>query len=96
LIKRNLKIIKNNLSLLDKFFEENKNKFVWSKPRAGSIAFPQLLNGDIDSFCDELVKKEGVLLLPGSVYDYPGNHFRIGFGRKNMPEALEKFEEFLK
>jgi hypothetical protein len=33
--------------------------------------------------------------MPASVYDYPGNHFRVGFGRKNMPEALDKLEEFL-
>jgi aspartate/methionine/tyrosine aminotransferase len=42
-----------------------------------------------------LVKGAGVLLLPGSVYDHPGNHFRIGFGRKNMPQALERLETYL-
>jgi hypothetical protein len=35
-----------------------------------------------------------VLLLPGDVYDQPGNHFRIGFGRTNLPEALARLEEF--
>ena len=36
----------------------------------------------------------GVLLLPGSVYDEPG-HVRIGFGRANMPEALDILEKNL-
>jgi hypothetical protein len=36
-----------------------------------------------------------VLLLPGSVYDEP-LHVRVGFGRADMPEALELFEEVLK
>ena len=35
-----------------------------------------------------------VLLLPGAVYDEP-QHLRIGFGRANMPEALERLERYL-
>jgi hypothetical protein len=37
-----------------------------------------------------------VLLLPGTLYDDPGNHFRIGFGRKNLPDALASLEDFLR
>jgi hypothetical protein len=29
------------------------------------------------------------------MYGHPGNHFRIGFGRENMPEALERLEQTL-
>jgi hypothetical protein len=29
------------------------------------------------------------------VYDYPGDYFRVGFGRKNMPEALGVLESYL-
>jgi aspartate/methionine/tyrosine aminotransferase len=65
------------------------------RPHAGPIAFPRLLKGDVDAFCDELVHASGVLLLPGTMYDHPGDHFRIGFARKNMPQALEQLEEFL-
>ena len=36
-----------------------------------------------------------MLLLPGGVYGQPGSHFRIGFGRRNMPEALERLERFI-
>ncbi|PIW20794.1 MAG: aminotransferase, partial [Anaerolineae bacterium CG17_big_fil_post_rev_8_21_14_2_50_57_27] len=59
------------------------------------IAFPRLLKGDVETFCDELVHESGVLLLPGSMYDHPGNHFRVGFARKNMPSALAQLEQFL-
>jgi len=41
------------------------------------------------------VKSVGVLLLPGTLYEDDGNHFRIGFGRKNMPGAVKRFENFL-
>jgi aspartate/methionine/tyrosine aminotransferase len=49
----------------------------------------------VDAFCDALVKEVGVLLLPGSVYDDRGNHFRLGLGRKNLPQAVERVDEFL-
>jgi hypothetical protein len=42
-----------------------------------------------------LIEKNEVMLLPSSVYGFEGNYFRIGFARKNMPEALEKLEDFL-
>jgi aspartate/methionine/tyrosine aminotransferase len=48
----------------------------------------------IEDFARELVDEEDVLLLPRSVYGHPGNHFRIGFGRRNMPEALARLERF--
>jgi aspartate/methionine/tyrosine aminotransferase len=46
--------------------------------------------GDLTQYCAQLAEA-GVLLLPGSVYDQPG-HVRIGFGRANMPDALEVLE----
>ena len=93
--QRNVDIIIANLSLLDSFFARHDGLFSWKRPKAGSIAFPRLHGEDIDAFCHALVTSAGVLLLPGSVFDDPGNHFRIGFGRKNMPEALARLEEFL-
>jgi aspartate/methionine/tyrosine aminotransferase len=50
---------------------------------------------DDDAFCKALVKSVGVLLLPGTLYDDNGNHCRIGFGRKNLPEAIGRLEQFL-
>lgn len=92
---RNLQIIQHNLSLLDEFFNLHQDRFEWVKPVAGPIAFPRLLGMEVEEFCHSLVTQEGVLLLPGTMYDHPGNHFRLGFARRNMPEALEKLEEFL-
>lgn len=50
----------------------------------------------IDRFTEKLVEEAGILIMPGSVFDFPGNFFRIGFGRKNMPEVLKRFEQYLK
>jgi aspartate/methionine/tyrosine aminotransferase len=96
LAERNLGIIKANLAVMDDFFTRHADLFAWVPPRAGSMAFPRLRKGDVEEFCDRLVKKAGVLLLPGSVYDDSHNHFRLGLGRRNLPQAVQKLEDFLK
>lgn len=97
IISKHLNRIKKNLALLDSFFENHKNSFRWVRPRAGTIAFPKLL-GNLDSlaFCERMVKEAGIMLLPSSVYDFDRKHFRLGFGRENFPEALQKFSDYIK
>jgi aspartate/methionine/tyrosine aminotransferase len=95
LLARTRKIIHANLDLLDSFFARHADTFTWVRPQAGPIAFPHLLKGDIDVFCHNLVTQHGVLLLPGTLFGDYGNHFRIGFGRKNLPEALAHLEKFI-
>jgi aspartate/methionine/tyrosine aminotransferase len=92
---RNREIIASNLTLLDGFFARQAERLAWVRPQAGPIGFPRLLAGDVEAFCHTLVTQAGVLLLPGSLFDQPGNFFRVGFGRRNMPEALERLEAFL-
>ena len=96
-VARSRGIIAGNMPLLDAFFARQSERFSWVPPRAGSVAFPRLRTeaaGAIEQFCDELVEKTGVLLLPGSRFEHTGNHFRIGFGRADMQAALERLEEF--
>ncbi|MBW2428763.1 MAG: aminotransferase class I/II-fold pyridoxal phosphate-dependent enzyme, partial [Deltaproteobacteria bacterium] len=95
LVARNVAIITGNLALLDQLFARHADRFAWQRPQAGAIGFPRLIGEDVDDFCQDLVEKAGVLLLPGTLYDDSGNHFRIGFGRKNFPDALTRWEEFL-
>jgi len=95
LAARSRGIIADNLALLSGFFARHAERLSWQSPKAGPIAFPRLIGGDVGTFCQTLAKKSGVLLLPGSVYDDSGNHFRIGFGRRNMPEAIARLEAFL-
>ena len=95
LAQRNLDIIKHNLTVIDDLFARREDLFSWNRPKAGSMAFPRLLRGDVEDFCKDLVKTAGVLLLPGSMYDHSRNHFRLGLGRKNLPQAVERLETYL-
>lgn len=86
--------------------------FEWKEPRAGTVCFPllkqvpneaaensspsALTSLDAEAYCDSLVGKHGIMLLPASVYtdcDLPG--FRLGFGRKNLPDIVKRWEKAL-
>ncbi len=96
ILGRSRGIVAANLELVDAFFDEWSDRFAWVRPRAGSIGFPRLTvpGVRIDDFAADLVQAEGVLLLPGSQFGYPGNHFRLGFGRTDLPESLGRLETF--
>jgi aspartate/methionine/tyrosine aminotransferase len=97
IIDRHLARIERNLRLLDAFFIEFQDRFAWVKPKAGTIAFPRLHGGNSAlEFCQQVVRQANVMLLPSTVYDYDDRHFRLGFGRENLPEALEQLSAYLK
>ncbi len=97
IINRHLARIGRNLKLLDGFFEEFSGRFQWIKPLAGTIAFPRLTAGaGALDFCQRVVSEANIMLLPSTVYDYDDAHFRIGFGRENLPEALERLSGYLR
>jgi aspartate/methionine/tyrosine aminotransferase len=94
-LMRNRAIVTANLRQLDVFFDRWRGTFEWVRPRGGSIGYPRLLaDVPIDRFAEDLVRETGVLILPGTVFADAGNHFRIGFGRTNMPVALDRLEQY--
>jgi len=96
-VDRNKNLVLRNLNILDEFFSVYDDIFRWIRPKAGSIAFPGInLDMNVEDFCIDLVEKSGVLLLPGNNYDFGGKNFRIGFGRKNLPECIEKLDQYLR
>ena len=95
ILARNRAIADANLQVLDAFFARWPDIFEWVRPHAGTTAFPRLLAPvPIDTFVEELAASESVLLVPGTVFGHPGNHFRIGFGRRDLPDALSRLERF--
>jgi aspartate/methionine/tyrosine aminotransferase len=96
ILQKNMLIINRNLKLFEEFCSQYSNLIEWHKPKAGTTAFPRLLGGEKTSdFCSEILKGCGVLLLPSAIFDFGESHFRIGFGRKNMYQALEVLDGYL-
>jgi aspartate/methionine/tyrosine aminotransferase len=92
----NLALVGRNLSKLDEFFERREGLLSWNAPAGGSIALVRLHGGRTSpEFCSEVLKRTGVLLLPSTAFDFGEKHFRVGFGRDDMPEALARLDEYL-
>jgi aspartate/methionine/tyrosine aminotransferase len=97
ILKRNLEIMRANLQLLESFFARYPHHFEAAFPKAGPLIFARLLFAeDAEGFCLDLIEKEGVLLAPGNQFNYSNRFVRFGFGRRNMPEALQKLENYLR
>lgn len=90
-----------NLVVLEDFFARHRDLFDWQVPKGGCIGFIRYRGADgVEAFTARLVEETGVLLLPSSVYRselaaVPDDRFRIGFGRKNMAEAVELLDRWL-
>lgn len=101
LLTRNRAIVASNLELLDAFFARHTAWFDWQRPDGSCVAFPRYKGADgVEVFCDRLVRESGVLLLPASIYRSdltatPDDRFRIGFGKRAMPQALQALEDWM-
>jgi len=95
-LARSRGIVLGNVALLDAFFAHWSDVFEWVRPRAGSIGYPRLTvpGITIDDWAARLVEAEGVLILPASRFGDPSEHFRVGFGRVDLPVGLARLEAF--
>lgn len=88
--------IDKNLKILDDFFKEYTDYFNWNRPLGGSVCFPRsLISQDTFVFCEELVRETGIMLLPSRMFMFGDNHVRVGYGRKNFPDVINRFADYL-
>lgn len=93
ILQRNLELLRANLALARDFFARHAALFGWPPPLAGSVAFPEWRGRDtVEALCQDVLERQGVLLVPGAIFDVPGGRFRLGLGRRNFSEALARFE----
>ena len=99
---RNRELISENVRKLGEFFARHTDRFEWCSPDGGCVAFPRYTGPEgAKTFCATVLDREGVLLLPASMYRsnlgvVPQDRFRIGFGRFGMDDALEALERALR
>ncbi|WP_438394739.1 aminotransferase class I/II-fold pyridoxal phosphate-dependent enzyme [Caballeronia sp. DA-9] len=96
LTQRNTAIVRSNLAALDPFFARHHEILEWQRPTAGTVAFPRLKHGGAARFCSQVLERTGVLLLPGALLDHGDTHIRIGVGRRNLPDVLGIFDNYLR
>jgi aspartate/methionine/tyrosine aminotransferase len=99
---RNRDLIAANVPRFEALFAAHPERLEWQAPRGGCVSFPRYLGADgVDSFCRDLVEREGVVVLPASIYrsdlgPVPADRFRIGVGRRDPEPALAAFDRFLR
>jgi aspartate/methionine/tyrosine aminotransferase len=102
LLKRNIDLARTNLAILEKFIEDHRWACDWVKPQAGTTAFVRFNKmgkpvNDV-AFCEMVLERTGVMLVPGSLCFGGGEDFkgyvRIGFVPET--EVLEKGLEALR
>ena len=99
LLEKNLKIIRHNIALLDQFVEKYDEFFEWVRPNAGAICYMKF-KGPMSS--DELgiaLAAAGISIKPAYVFsvksEYDSDYFRLGYGEKIMPKALDALAKFV-
>jgi aspartate/methionine/tyrosine aminotransferase len=101
ILQRNRVLTTENVEKLTLFFHGFQEYFQWYQPDGGCVAYPQYKGpGSTDDFCEDLVEKAGVLLLPPKIYRSDllpplQDRFRIGFGRKGIDAGLDAFRGYL-
>ncbi|OLF11290.1 aminotransferase [Actinophytocola xanthii] len=101
ILGRNRRIIAENVPVVRAFLDAHPDLFAWEPPRGGCVSFPRYLGSDgVEAMCAELVEQAGVLLLPASIYRseltaVPTDRFRIGVGRADPGEALDRWASWL-
>lgn len=79
-----------NRALLDRFLG-SRSDLSAVLPEAGTIAFPRLLQGEVDRLCRHLGERHETSVVPGRFFGAPG-HFRIGIGAETevVAEGLRR------
>ncbi len=88
--------VRRNVTVLDDFFDRHRSLFAWNRPIGGSVCLPRHLGPeDTPTLAAEMVEGAGIMVVPSTIFDFGDRHLRIGFGRENLPEVVERFERYL-
>ena len=89
---------RTNLEILSAWANNHQGLVKWVPPQGGVCAFLGLPRvPDVEVFCHHLAQTDGVLLVPGTCFNYPG-HVRLGFGgaTSQLTEGLACLSNSLK
>lgn len=96
-LQPNIQKIKKNVLLFENFVAQHAIFENFIPPRAGSTSFVKLnIEQSTLDFSNQLVEEKGIMTVPAEMFEHEGKYIRVGFGRKNLSEVLDVFDEFLK
>ncbi len=96
IINSNNAIIKNNISLFQRFIEKNHDYFSWHTPQAGLLTLVKC-HTEIPmlEWAEQLAEETGIFVYPACLFGLEGSYFRLGLGTKNLPIILESLQRYI-
>eukprot|EP00934_Nitzschia_sp_Nitz4_P002156 Nitzschia sp. Nitz4//scaffold71_size96697//33752//34930//NITZ4_004691-RA/size96697-processed-gene-0.32-mRNA-1//-1//CDS//3329557235//2156//frame0 len=96
ILKDRMAIIRHNKKLLQEVVEERYPDLLeWSRPNAGAIAFLKFKGPLTSQELGQLLQSKGISMKPSYCFmetTVPNlDYFRVGFGERKMPIALDAF-----
>lgn len=96
LLARNTAILETGKRAAAGFMARHGNLFEWSEPSAGVLSFPRWTGpGGTSALSQRLLNEAKLVCAPSLCFDAGDQHFRVGLARRNLPEALDRFDTFL-
>jgi aspartate/methionine/tyrosine aminotransferase len=101
ILKDRISIIHKNKELLHDFIENRYCQwFSWQQPNAGAIAFVKFKGPWTSAELGQQLANAGISIKPAYCFTDEmtpdiESYFRVGFGERKMPLALEKLAEFV-
>ncbi len=99
ILRKNIAIIQKNLQLINQFIDKYDDLFEWVRPTASSVGFVKFKGPLSSEQLGKQLAKNGISIKPAYAFmDDVGeyaDYFRIGFGEKAIPEALEALVQFV-
>lgn len=96
---RNMEIIQSNLRLVDQFIDSYKDFFEWIRPTASTVGFVKFKGPLSTDELGEQLATAGISIKPAYAFtdqvSEDTDYFRIGFGEKVMPNALQALADFV-
>jgi aspartate/methionine/tyrosine aminotransferase len=91
-LKRNVNTIRANTELMDAFVHRHREQLTWHRPQAGPVGLARLRGESAVAHAERVRVNGGALLVPATMFDLDDEHLRIGLGRADFAEALERWE----
>jgi aspartate/methionine/tyrosine aminotransferase len=92
LLERNRAIVAANIAAMERFVRRHAEDMVWHAPAAGPVSLVRLLRESATAHAERVRTQGGAVLVPATLFDLDDAHVRVGLGRRNFAQALERWE----
>ena len=97
--ERTRQLCVSNQARLEAFVAAHPDLFAWQRPAATTVSVARIAapllerhGGDAEAVLAHWRDRAGVVVAPGPAFGCAPDRFRLGFGRADLPEALEALE----